>query len=109
MKVSVTGNMRKPKKRRARPETQPLERKDCQRFLEDLAKGHPVAVCARKAELLVSWLYALRDEHEEFKPAWEVAYVAGSDFLEDEARRAESMALAVTWWDKGVTAKQADR
>ena len=83
----LAGTKRKTKKRRARPNTPPLERGDCKRFLEALALGHPVAVCALKADLAVSWLYVLADQHEDFRKAWDMAYVAGSDFLEDEARR----------------------
>jgi hypothetical protein len=59
--------------------------RDC--FLEAVAHGWSVTAAAQRAGHPRSTFYLLRDRDEEFKAAWAEAIEAGTEVLEDEARR----------------------
>jgi hypothetical protein len=56
-------------------------------FLDSLAEGAPVRAAAQRAGVARSTVYAHRDTDPEFAEAWDDAYMAGNDLLEDEAHR----------------------
>jgi len=56
-------------------------------FLEALSKGTPVAVAAQAAGIAHRTVYEWRDADSDFRERWEEAYAAGTDVLEQEARR----------------------
>ena len=56
-------------------------------FLDNLAEGAPVRAAAQRAEVGRSTVYERRTTDAEFAEAWDDAYEAGNDRLEDEAHR----------------------
>lgn len=58
-----------------------------EQFLDGLAQGLSVASAAQAAGLARGTLYRWRAQSKSFHKAWQDAYDAGTDRLEDEARR----------------------
>lgn len=56
-------------------------------FLEALAKGYSVSAAASGAGFSRATVYQRRKDNASFAERWDDAYEAGSDVLEDEARR----------------------
>ncbi len=56
-------------------------------FLDNLAEGATVRAAAQQAGVARSTVYAHRAADAEFAEAWDDAYEAGNDQLEDEAHR----------------------
>jgi AcrR family transcriptional regulator len=77
---------RKPIKRRARRPS-PISAEERGRFLEALAHGWSVKHAAEAGGHIRQVFYELRDRDEEFAAAWAEAIEAGTEKLEDEARR----------------------
>jgi hypothetical protein len=57
------------------------------RFLEILAEGHTAAHAARRCRVSRSAAYKHREADEEFARAWKEAEQAGTEVMEEEARR----------------------
>lgn len=66
-------------------------------FLERLAQGFSVTAAASVTGRDRRAFYLLREKDDEFAKAWEDAWEAGQDWIEDEIR-----AAAVVGWDEEV-------
>lgn len=69
-------------------------------FLADLAEGFSVKRAAEAQKLDRMWFYEERRADEDFAKAWDEAIEAGSDMMEDEARRRaiEGITEPVGWF-----------
>jgi hypothetical protein len=85
-----------PKPAQRRPRGSVKER-EISLFLEALCEGWSVTHAADRADRHRRRFYDLRDTSEEFAAAWDEAVEAGTQALEDEARR-----RAVDGWDEPV-------
>lgn len=61
--------------------------KTAEKFLAALAEGSTVTIAHKKAGISRGAVYAWRDEDPEFKKAWDEAIEAGTDIIEEEAKR----------------------
>jgi hypothetical protein len=68
-----------------------------EQFLEHLRSGYPVSTAAALAQCGRVTVYAWRQHDPEFAKAWDDAYAAGGDAIEEEARR-----RAMDGWDEAV-------
>lgn len=66
-------------------------------FIERLAQGFSVTASASVTGRSRRAFYLLRDKDEEFAKAWDDAWEAGQDWIEDELRKA-----ATEGWDEEV-------
>jgi hypothetical protein len=68
-----------------------------EQFLEYLRQGYPVSTAAALARCGRVTVYGWRQNDPEFAKAWDDAYAAGGDAIEEEARR-----RAIDGWDEAV-------
>ncbi len=61
--------------------------KEREKFLDALREGRSVAAAAQAADISRRTPYRWRQEDEEFAAAWDDAFDAGTDLMEDEAKR----------------------
>jgi hypothetical protein len=77
-----------------------LSKRNREKFLELLAQGYSVTHAAGEAGRARQRFYELRERDEAFAEAWSEALDAGTEILEDEARR-----RAVEGWDEPIYQK----
>jgi AcrR family transcriptional regulator len=83
---ALTSDMSNSPKKGRKPPVVPTPEKQAE-FLSLLREGRTVEGAARNVGIHRSTLYRLRDRDEDFKRAWDEAWEAGIEALEDELRR----------------------
>lgn len=58
-----------------------------EKFLKALAEGHSISAAAKEAKIERRTVYNWRESDADFAADWDAAIEAGTDALEDEARR----------------------
>lgn len=70
-------------------------------FLKALSEGATATGAARSARISRTLAYSWRDTDAAFAAAWEVAYSAGTEFFEEEAKRRAILGTEEPVWYQG--------